>query len=280
MILRHITLSALAVVASCWLAACGGSDQHSDWTDGVSGATPAAYEPGVFEALQSERVVVIHCGNSMRPGAEALAAAFQKQTGIGVRFNFGGSSQLIAAIELGEQGDLYLPHDPYAAMLDSKGLLDRYIVLGHVEPVIVVPPGNPKNITGLRDLAQAGIKAGLTDPRYATAGKLTLQAFAEMGLSQEFAANVTMEGRSHNDVALGVLHGHLDAGVVWNFISRHYHGQLERVEAGVAFPETRVTLCLLTHAENKTEAEAFLAFADTDQARALFAEYGYTRGAP
>ena len=190
---RLVTMTgAWVVVLSCWFVACGGPGLNVDGPHGVSGATPAAYEPGVFEALQSERMVVIHCGNSMRPGAEALAAAFQKQTGIGVRFNFGGSSQLIAAIELGEQGDLYLPHDPYAAMLDSKGLLDRYIVLGHVEPVIVVPLGNPKNISGLRDLTGTGIRVGLTDPRYATAGKLTFQAFAKMGLSQEFAVNIAI----------------------------------------------------------------------------------------
>lgn len=275
-------MSARALCASCLfvimtLTSCGSAPE--DWTSqAVTQASPMAYEPGVFVPLASDRQVVIHCGNSMRPGAEALAAIFQRETGIGVRFNFGGSSQLIAAIELGQQGDLYLPHDPYAAMLEAKGLLDRYVVLGQVEPLLIVAPGNPQGIAGLADLARPGLRVGLTDPRYATAGKLTVAAVTELGIAEAFMANVAMEGRSHNDVALGVLHDHLDAGVVWNFIARHYRGQLEAIPSGVDFPETRVTLCLLTHAENRSEAEAFMAFADSEQARALFARYGYTRG--
>ncbi len=254
------------------LAACGSSQP-----DATTQATPMAYEEGVFEPLDSDRTVIIHCGNSMRPGAEALAARFQRETGIGVRFNFGGSSQLIAAIELGQQGDLYLPHDPYAAMLDSKGLLDRYVVLGYIEPTVIVAPGNPMAITGLKDLARPGLRVGLTDPRYATAGKLTVAAVENLGIADAFMANVAMEGRSHNDVALGVLQGHLDVGVVWNFIAHHYRDQLDKVPCGVDFAETRITLCLLTHAENRREAEAFMTFADSDQARTLFAEHGYVK---
>ena len=247
--------------------------------DATSQATPTPFDTGVFEPLDAERTIIVHSGNSMRPAAEAVAAAFQHYHGIGVQFNFGGSAELIASIELGQKGDLYIPHDPYAEMLDEKGLLDRYEVVGYLEPIIIVPPGNPKGISSLGDLAAKGLRIGLPDPRYATAGKLVVEALEDLGLADKVLPNVRMEGRSHNDVAVSVLHGHMDAGMVWNFIARYYKGRLERVNSGYAFPETRVTLCLLTTAEDKEAAETFMKFATNEHSLRLFKELGYTKGA-
>lgn len=273
-----LAVSVLFAAASCRRAEDAAAPPDAEY-DHATGATPTPYDTGVFEPLaEADRTIIVHCGNSMRPATEALAAAFQKVHGIGVQFNFGGSSELIASIELGQKGDLYIPHDPYAVMLAEKGLLDRYEVMGYLEPIIIVPPGNPKGIESLRDLAQPGLKVGMPDPRYATAGKLALEAFEKLGIAEQVQANMRMEGRSHNDVAVGVKHGHMDAGLVWNFIARFYEGRLERVAPGVEFPETRVTLCLLTTAQDKEAAEKFMEFASTEHAKKLFELHGYTKG--
>jgi len=263
---------------------CGRSDEPeprarkgAPRADATTEATPTPYDTGEFEQLAADRTIILHCGNSMRPAAEVLAAAFQKTHGIGVQFNFGGSSELIASLELGQKGDLYMPHDPYASMLDEKGLLERYEVVGYLEPVIVVPPGNPDGIRSLRDLATRPLKVGLPDARYATSGKLAMAAFEQMGLAEQVRANIGMEGRSNNDVAVAVVHGHVQAGMVWNFLARYYEGRLEAVAPGVEFPETRVTLCLLKSAQDREAAEMFMRFASSERAKQVFRDMGYLK---
>ncbi len=270
----------IAVVAAGLLALwfARGSDEPA--TDSWTGATPTPFETDVFEPMDADREIVVHCGNSMRPAAEALAAEFQRRHGIGVRFNFGGSSELLASIELARRGDLYLPHDPYAEILEEKGLLDHYKVVGYLEPIIIVPPGNPHNITAMRDLATPDLRIAHPDARYATAGKLVRDAFEEMGLLDELKANMAMEGRSHNDVALALLGGHVDVAVVWNFISTFYEDRLEAIAPpDVEFPEIRVTLCLLTHTQDREAAEKFMALATSEFGREVFRRHGYTTGA-
>jgi len=268
-------LAAAAVICLAVLAACDRVDEVPEW-DTTTEATPTPYETGVFERIDAERELIVHSGNSMRPGAEALAAEFQRRYGIAIRFNFGGSAELLSSIELGQIGDLYLPHDPYAEMLEEKGLLERYEVVGYLEPVIVVPKGNPAGVGSMRELATRDLDVGLPDARYATAGRLVKEAFEDMGLLDELEANISMEGRSHNDVALGVLGGHLDAAMVWNFIATHYEDRLDTVEdLDVEFPEIRVTLCLLTHARDKEAAGKFMEFAVSETGQEIFEKYGY-----
>ena len=218
----------------------------------------------------------VHCGNSMRPAAEALAAEFEKRYGIPVRLNFGGSADLLASIELGQRGDLYLPHDPYAEMLDEKGLLDYYEVVGHIEPILIVPKGNPAGIEKMEELATRDLAVALPDARYATAGKLIEEAFEKKGLLDRLRANVAMEARGHNEVALALVSGHVDAAMVWSFIATSYKDRVDMIRPPDAdFPRKRVTLCLLTHARNRQAAEQFIKLATSEFGRQVFRERGY-----
>ncbi len=248
----------------------------------LTGATTSASPRwgGDYKTLSAEREILILCGASMRPVAERLAEAFQKEKGIAVRFNFGGSSELLAMMELGPGGDLYLCHDPYAERVSEKGLLERAEAVGWLTPILVVAPGNPKGIRSLEDLARPGVRVGLPDARFATAGKIVRTVLAEKGIEDAVDANLQLESRAHNELGLAVCEGHLDVAVVWNFIGRYYAGKLESVPTGVRFPEIRVTICLLKTARDVEAARLFLEYASMPGARALFAEMGYRREEP
>ncbi len=251
------------------------SGQPDEKADSRTMATPTT-ETGVYEPIEAERGIFMHCGNSMRPAAEVLAAEFQERYGIGVRLNFGGSSELLSSIELGEIGDIYLPHDPYAELLEEKGLLDHYEVVGYLEPVIIVPKGNPQDIEAMSDLVTRDLRISLPDRRYATAGRLVNEAFEDMGLHEEMEENLAMEGRSHGDVAQALIWEHVDAAMVWNFIGFFYEDKLDMVyPPDVDFPEVRVTLCLLKNAQDPEAAKKFMELATSDFGRSVFMKYGY-----
>jgi len=239
---------------------------------------PGVMAPGEVDTQPDEagRELFIHCGNSMRPAAEALAAEFEKRYDIPMRLNFGGSADLLASIELGQRGDLYLPHDPYAEMLEEKGLLEYYEVVGHIEPIIIVPRGNPAGIETMAELATRDLAVALPDARYATAGKLIEAAFEKKGLLGRLRANVAMEARGHNEVALALVSGHVDAAMVWSFIATSYKDRVDMIRPPDAdFPRKRVTLCLLTHARNRQAAEQFMKLATSEFGRQVFTERGY-----
>ncbi len=266
-----LSVAALAIISLTRFP----SGQPAEKADARTAATPAT-ETGVYEPIDAEREIFMHCGNSMRPAAEVLAAEFQERYGIGVRLNFGGSSELLSSIELGEIGDLYLPHDPYAELLEEKGLLDHYEVVGYLEPVIIVPKGNPQGIETMRDLVTPDLRISLPDRRYATAGRLVNEAFEEMGLHGEMEENLAMEGRSHGDVAQALIWGHVDAAMVWNFIGYFYADKLDMVyPQDVDFSEVRVTLCLLNNAQDPEAAKKFMELATSDFGRSVFMKYGY-----
>ena len=224
----------------------------------------------------AQRELLVHCGNSMRPAAEALAPEFERRYGIPVRLNFGGSADLLSSIELGRQGDLYLPHDPYAAMLEEKGLLDDYEVVGTIEPIVIVPKGNPQGIQTMEELATRPLAVALPDARYATAGQLIQAAFREKGLLDRLQANVAMEARGHNEVAMALVSGHVDAAMVWSFIASSYQDRVDRiVPPDGTFPKKRVTLCLLTIAQDREAARMFMELATSEFGQQVFRERGY-----
>lgn len=241
--------------------------------DTATGATE------VWIGDDEQNYILVHCGNSMRPAAEVLGRQFQELHGIGVKFNFGGSSQLLPAIELARTGDVYICHDPYADILDAKGLLEYYETVGYLEPVIIVPRGNPHQIDSLQDLKQSGLRVGLTDQRYTTAGELIQAAMAERGWQDEINANVRMESRDHNTLALAIMADQLDVAVAWNFVTYLYSGRVERINTGESFPDTRVTACLLSHASNQEAAQLFMDFLVSDASAEVFARFGYTKAA-
>jgi molybdate transport system substrate-binding protein len=277
---RTLLIAIAAVMAGGGLLLIGCSKQPEPG-DGV-GTAATSKPPAVpgYRSDQAERRIVIHCGTSMRPAAERLADAFQEQHGIPVQFNFGGSSELLATLELSTLGDIYICHDPYADRIAEKGLLRRAETVGYLEPVIMVQPGNPNNITGLADLARPGLRLAMPDSRVSTAGRLVEQVLTELGIAPDIRRNIRMEARGHNDIALALAAGQVDAAVIWNFIATYYQDRLEAVPPGVQFPETKVTLCLLKHAQDVEAAELFIQMAQSPQGREIFKSLGYRRSVP
>lgn len=244
--------------------------------DAMTEATPPPYETAAFATLQAERGILVHCGNSMRPAVETIAAEFQRQTGIAVRMNFGGSAELLSTIDLARLGDLYICHDPYAERIGEKNLLDDLETVGALMPIIIVPKGNPLDIASIEDLLRrSGLRLGMPDARYATAARLVREALRARGWEQALDDKLVMESRGHNEVAAALLTGHLDAGIVWNFIAAFYRGRLDGVGTGLDLAPTRVTLCLLTTATDPEAARRFMELAGSEFGREVFRKHGY-----
>ena len=189
----------------------------------------------------------------------------------------GGSETLLPKILTGARADVFVCHDPFEEKLKAAGFWTSTVVVGYLEPILAVRPGNPKQVRSLNDLARPGLKLGIGDPHYSTCGELFVNALRERGLYEGVMTNVVLQARSHSEVANGLVVGPLDAVVVWNFVVGLYSNKLEVVPLGVKYPATRVTILGLTSSPNPVLRDAYLGWCRQPVVRETFRRYGYRR---
>ena len=228
-------------------------------------------------SISPEPKLRVLCGSSMATPMQELAKVFSTNHHAQIEFDLGGSETLLPKILAGAHADLFVCHDPFEEKLKAAGHWTSTVVVGYLEPILAVHPGNPKNIRSLTDLAKTDLKLGIGDPRYSTCGELFVNALREKGQYDAVMKNVALQARSHAEIANGLVVGPLDAIVVWNFVTGLYPGKLEIVPMGVTYPATRVTILGLTSSDNPTLRDAFLDWCQQPVVQDTFRRYGYRR---
>jgi molybdate transport system substrate-binding protein len=211
---------------------------------------------------------------------QELGQQFAASNNARIEYDLGGSETLLPKILAGAPADVFVCHDPFEEKLKAAGRWTHTAVVGYLEPVLAVRPGNPKGIRALDDLAKPGIRIGIGDPRYSTCGELFVEALRKRGLQDGVMTNVMLQARSHGEIANGLIVGPLDAVVVWNFVIALYPGKLEAVPTGVAYPATRVTVLGLTRSEHPALRDAFVEWCRQPVAQEAFRRHGYRRERP
>jgi ABC-type molybdate transport system substrate-binding protein len=247
------------------------------WRAAIVGGFLLGLVAGCDRTTPPARLRVL-CGTSMAEPMKRIAAAFQAERGVEVEFDLGGSETLLPKVLAATaSGDVYVCHDPFEAKVREAGKWAQSVVPGWLVPIVVVAPGNPKQVRGWDDLRKAGLRVGIGDPRYSTCGELFVAELRRRKLEAETMRNVVMQARSHAELATGVAMGALDAAVVWNFVAPQYRGKLEPVSIGGEYPETRVTVIGLSHSPQPTLRDAFLEWCRRPQSIQIFAAHGYAR---
>ena len=236
-----------------------------------------AFFIGCHPNASSQPKLRVLCGNSMAAPVQELAKLFTRSHSTEIEFDLGGAETLYPKILTGAHGDLFVCHDPFEEKLKAAGFHTETVVLGYLEPLLAVRPGNPKGIHSLADLAKPGLKIGIGNPQFSTCGELFVNVLKEKGLYESVMANVILQARTHAEVANGLILGPLDAVVVWNFVTGLYPGKLEIIPTGSEYPVTRVTLLGLTSSENPTQRNTFLQWCREPLIQETFRRYGYLR---
>ena len=183
----------------------------------AAGACALALLPGGCDR-DDDGALLCYVGGTMRPAMEKLVERYRQQTGQEVRLDFGDSGGLLIRIENEQRGDLYVCHDPFPTMLENKKLGESRVVAA-LTPVIVVPKGNPKNIRGLPDLGNEGVRLIVTDFERSTLGHILPVMFPKTGREQAIRKNIVTTVRSGGQAANAVMAGTLDAAIVWNAVA-------------------------------------------------------------
>ena len=202
--------------------------------------------------------LVVYCAAGIRLPVEQVAADYEREYGVPVHLQYGGSQTLLSQLEVARSGDLYIPgDDEYITLGREKGLVEETIPLATMRPVIIVRRGNPKQIRGIADLWREDVRPALGNPEQAAIGKLVRELLRNSGQWERLEQHVTRTGvfqPTVPEVANNVAIGSSDAGIVWDTTVALYP-DLEAIEAPELKPgEAGISVGVLQSAGDPTAA--------------------------
>ena len=241
-----------------------------------------AYYTGVFgnNAGSNETgSITVYAGAGFSELGDDLVEEFNKKyPNIEVNMRYGGSGELFTTMETQKEGDVFFPA-AYKYM--GEAIDNGYIENGTVKnvtkniPVIIVQPGNPKNITGLADLARDDVKVGLGDPEGPAIGKSSQDILNKSNIT----VNPTVTTTTVNQLVTYINSGEIDAAIVWDAMTSWSDNQGKFDVIEIPDDQNKIStipIGVTTFSEDKDSAQAFVDFVTNDpDAHALFEKWGY-----
>ncbi|WP_410769868.1 molybdate ABC transporter substrate-binding protein [Fontibacillus sp. BL9] len=257
------------------LSACGSAGNNS--ASAANGNT----DQRVGAEPQSPVTLTISAAASLKDSMEEISSLYKNEhENVTLTMNFGASGSLQKQIEQGAPADLFLSagQKQMNALIDGKFVnADSKIDLLKNRLVLIVPSDAaavPKDLAALQDNGFGKIAMG--EPEVVPAGSYTKESLENAQLwdalqpKMVFAKDVTQ-------VLTYVESGNADAGFVYESdakLSDKVNTALvvdEKSHAPIVYPAG-----IVTATKHPEEADQFLKFLQTAEARDVFASHGFT----
>jgi len=219
-------------------------------------------------------------GSASKPAMEEASQAFEKETGIKVYLNFGGSGTMLSQMKISRGGDLYIPGSPdYMLIAERDGVVDSETVkiISYLVPAILVQKGNPKNISALVDLAKPGIEVGIGNPKAVCVGLYAVEVLDSNKLLEEVGNNIVTYAESCSKTASLISLKSVDAILGWRVFS---YWRPDMIDVVYLSPEQVSRLAYIPAAiskftESRENAGKFIEFLVSPQGQRIFSKWGY-----
>lgn len=221
------------------------------------------------------KTLLVYCGAGMKEPMEEIAELFKEREGITIEYTYGGSAQMLSQIELYQTGDAYMPGAlAYIQSAMDKGFIDKSEKVIYHVITIIVPKGNPANITSLEDLAKPGVRVAIGEPTGPAIGQGTKKMLEKDGLWEAVSANVVVKSATVNELLVYVAMKQADAALV--FEDLYNPEAMDKID----IPKEQgkvdiVPIGTLKFSTNKEDAEKFLNFVASAEGKAIFAKHGF-----
>lgn len=226
---------------------------------------------GCGDASDRTTLTVLAASSTREVMRELGVAYHREHRGVQVRFTFDGSQEMAARLEERGAGDVLVTADEETMNGADEHLTGRRRVIAHNSMTIVVRPGNPRRIRGLRDLARPGLRVAVAAAPV-PAGRYARKIFAGAGItvrssSEEISARAVLDRVRTGDADAGLVYitDLKSAGVAAGSVAIP---ALENVTATYAAAAVR-------DGANEEEAASFVSWLTSSVARDLFNKYGF-----
>ncbi|MEQ1858992.1 MAG: molybdate ABC transporter substrate-binding protein [Chthoniobacteraceae bacterium] len=220
--------------------------------------------------------LTVFCAAGLRAPVEAAAQQYQRESGVEVRLQFGGSGTLLSQLRVAKQGDLFIAADDGVLADARKADLAREVLpLAKQRPVIAVRAGNPKSIKSIDDLLRDDVKLALANPEAASISRVSKAVLGDTW--PKLAARAAVMKPTVTEIIADLALGTVDAAIVWDATVAQFK-DTEAVEVPVL--SERSENASATVLASCTQTAAALRFARyltaPDKGGAIFKAGGFT----
>ncbi len=228
-------------------------------------AEPLEKAAKLFEEKTGIHVAIDVCN---RHCAEPVAEEATGETG-GDDFLLEISDAGIHDLAIG--GAEYLLDDGQVRGIVRKG--ERRTIASRAS-AIIVPAGNPKNIQTVADMAQPGVRVGVSVLDCLKG--LWEDISGRLGLVSKIRNNITYYANGCIAIVEAAATGEFDAGFGWAAFHHLEPGRIEVIELPKEQQVLRGTgVGMLSFAKNIEPARKFMDFLTTPESRAFYQEFGW-----
>ena len=226
----------------------------------------------------------VSAASSLSNVLKAIDALYTKANpNVTVSLNTGASGTLQTQIENGAPADVFLS----AATANMDALQNENLIINNSRKnllnntlVMIVPVGSTLGLTSFNDLTLAKVtKIAIGDPKSVPAGAYAQAAFDELGITSRIQSKFIL-GANVTQVLTYVAGGNVDVGFVYSTDAlsstqvKVVANAPADINAQIVYPEA-----VLKASTHSTAAQAYLDFLSSDQAKALFIQFGFTMAA-
>lgn len=226
--------------------------------------------------LEKSKLRVYSAGAVAPPLQEAITV-FDTRFGIHCDLKIGKPSSLLAEIALSKHGDViscgaeYILDDAEDSELTVKG---SRRTLGLRRSVIIVPTGNPANITSLNDLCKENIRVGI-----AVDGCLKGvwdDIASKAGLTDQIRQNIIHHANTCGSLMSLINKREVDAVFGWNAFRSVWPETCEAIELPLDLQVYRSTVAaIISYTKNTELSKRLIDFLTSNEGRKIYSDYAW-----
>lgn len=222
--------------------------------------------------------ITVSIAASLQKPMDKIKEEFQRESGIKVNYNSGGSGTLKKQISEGANVDMFFSADSkYADELVNEGLVNKDEVYNFLTNslVLIGNKNNEKNIDHLDQLKDVKDKIGVGEVSTVPAGEYTKQTLDNLKL-WDFLKDKFIYAKSVTNVVNYVEGGDVEYGFVYKTDAMNLKGSKIVYEIPNDYHKSiEYSLCLLKDSKNIDESKKFIDFLKSDESKKIFKEYGF-----
>lgn len=175
------------------------------------------------------------------------------------RYSFAGSNALAAQIEQGAPADVFASANMLLPQrLHREHLCSTPVPFTRNRLVVVVPSSNPAHLRKVYDLTRPGVKV-VVAAKGVPVGNFTIAVLHHLHILHKVMRNVVSQETDVREVLAKVALGEADAGFVYRTDARVDAGKVKRIVIPrTAQPNVRYGICVVSRAQNRPAAKAFI----------------------
>jgi molybdate transport system substrate-binding protein len=241
---------------------------------------PVLVSASYCPAEKKGREILVSAAISLKEAFQEISPAFEKQTGIQVRFNFGASGLLQKQIETGAPVDVFASAgEKQMDDLQAKGLIlpeSRRDFAANV--LVLILPVHPKiALKAFSDLVRPQVeRLAIGSPKTVPAGQYAEEALKNLKLWDTMQPRLVL-AENVRQVLDYVTRGEVDAGIVYASDMAGVHGMATiaaRAPGGSHSP-IKYPVAVVKQTDKEEDAQRFIDFVLSGAGQSVLKEYGF-----